>query len=109
ALDAVSQAHVGPSLEGLAPCTLPEAQRWVPGAVINLVDAEEYCDVTAVPVTVLNPSVAGEHPDPNDFALMTSTGRFVTRAASSVTIWDSTGTVEHTFGRSGQGPGEFAS
>jgi hypothetical protein len=95
--------------QNIVPCELPAPKNMPRGAVVTLAEAERYCDVTAVPVTVLRPSPSGSHPDPGNTALMTGTGRFVTRTASSVTVWDRNGSVEHTFGRRGEAPGEFAS
>jgi len=70
----------------------------------------EYCDLRAVHIATLMPSLEGSHPDPGDQVLLTQSGRYLTNSATHLQVleWDSQGNFVRAVGQRGEGPGEFS-
>ena len=90
-----------------------KAERSVPvGSVTDIADGEPPCRIEFRATGIRLEAVAdGSRPDPGRTVLVHSDGRFISANAVGwdgvISVWDSRGEHLRSFGRVGEGPGEF--
>ncbi len=91
-----------------------KAERSVPvGSVTDIADGEPPCRIEFRATGIRLEAVAdGSRPDPGRTVLVDSDGRFISANAPGwagvISVWDSRGEYLRSFGRVGEGPGEFS-
>lgn len=83
------------------------------GSVTEVNDREPPCGIEFHDTGIRLESVAdGSRPDPGQTVLVDSNGRFITANApgwsAAISVWDARGRYLSSFGREGEGPGEFS-
>ena len=110
---ALSAAPAPGGRVGDDPCPRKAERAFGPGEVVVLKDEAAPCRVTFVKTGVRLTGIAGgSRPDPGRTVLRDSKGRFYSANArgfpSVVSVWDRGGRYLRSFGREGEGPGEFS-
>lgn len=107
-------AGVGEVDDGAGQDCPRKAERSVPvGSVTEIADGEPPCRIEFLATGVRLEAVAdGSRPDPGRSVLVHSDGRFISANAVGwdgvISVWDSRGEYVRSFGRVGEGPGEFS-
>ena len=109
-----SGAPGGPDDPRHAPCRRAAPLPFAPGEIVEIPDAEAPCRVEVRETGVRLLSVEdGSRPDPGFVVVRDGRGRFYSTGAfgfgNEITLWDEKGNFLKSFGRSGDGPGEFSS
>ena len=109
-----AMAGLGEGEDGRMQSCPRKAERSLPvGSVMDIADGEPPCRVEFRETGILLEAVAdGARPDPGRTVLVDSDGRFISANAVGwngvISVWDSRGEYLHSFGRVGEGPGEFS-
>lgn len=97
---------------GLHQCQRQPARSFPNGSESGISDVRPPCRIEFRETGVRLRAVAdGSHPDPGRTVVVDSNGRYITANAPGwvgvISVWDSRGGYLSSFGRLGQGPGEF--
>jgi hypothetical protein len=99
--------------DGQAACPRPAAVTFAPGDTVVLRDQEPPCRIIFRDTDiVLRADPGGARPDPGRQVVRDAQGRFYSTGAGGfpavVSLWDEQGEYVRSFGRPGEGPGEFS-
>ena len=107
-------AGSGAVSDGRVPsCPRTDARSLPAGSVTDIADAAPPCRIEFRATGIRLEAVGdGARPDPGRTVLVDSDGRFISANAVGwagvISVWDSSGEYLHSFGRVGEGPGEFS-
>ena len=109
-------APVGPGEIGegqAAPCPRKAAHTFAAGSVTEISDGEPPCRIEFRDTGIRLQAVAdGSRPDPGRTVVVDSHGRFISANARGwggvISVWDAQGRYLSSFGREGDGSGEFS-
>ena len=109
----VQAGPVGVAMGQSAPCPRKPSLTFEAGSVTVIRDQPPPCRVEVRETGIRLEAVAdGSRPDPGRTVVIDSHGRFVSANArgweSVISVWDAQGRYLSSFGRSGEGPGEFS-
>lgn len=96
-----------------APCSRASPRAFDHGDIVEIPDTEAPCRVVVRETGVQLLAVAdGSRPDPGFVVRRDGRGRFYSTGATgfgnTIALWDETGRFLRSFGREGEGPGEFS-